>query len=323
MSNAGAQTAISVPDAQEWVQAPFGLALTELARQHDDVVGLTADLGKYTDIIPFAEAFPDRYFNVGMAEQNLIAMSAGLAKVGKTPFATTYGVFASRRAYEFVSVLCAHSNLNVKIFGAMPGITTSYGASHQAIEDAGLMKLIPGLTVIDPCDATEIAQVVHAAYEIPGPVYVRLQRGKIAKSLPAHYRFKPGKAQVVRQGKDIGIISTGSMTAHALEAAAIVAEEGISVTILHAPSVKPFDTEAVVDFAKTVPQLVSFENHVIRGGLGSQVAETLFDAGVIVPLRRIALPDKFIEVGSPAYLMQKYELSVQSVVSTLRHLAKA
>ncbi|RWC47914.1 MAG: transketolase family protein [Mesorhizobium sp.] len=300
------------------IQAPFGAALVKLASDHDDIVGLTADLGKYTDIMPFAAAYPDRYFNVGMAEQNLIAVAAGMAKTGKTPFVTTYGVFATRRAYDFIAVACAHSDLNVKIFGALPGLTTSYGASHQAIEDSALMRAIPGLTVIDPCDASEIMEVVHAAYETPGTVYVRLQRGNVPIALPADYSFKTGKAQIVRKGADIGIISTGISTAHALEAAARLGEAGKSAAVLHVPTLKPFDHAAVIEFAKSFGQLATVENHVKAGGLATQVAECLFDAGIVGKLQRIGLPDAFVEYGSPAYLMDKYGISATKIFEALR-----
>src|SRR5215471_16182960 len=158
------------------VAAPFGKALVELGRQRPEIVGLTADLGKYTDILPFRDAFPERFFNIGMAEQNLIAVAAGLARTGHVPFATTYGVFASRRAYDFVAIACAHSKLNVKIVAGLPGLTTGYGGTHQAIEDLALMRMIPGLTIIDPCDATEIEAATIAIADHPGPVYMRQLR---------------------------------------------------------------------------------------------------------------------------------------------------
>ena len=203
------------------VQAPFGVALAALGRVRPDVVGLTADLAKYTDILPFAEAYPDRFFNVGMAEQNMIAMAAGLAKTGLVPYCTTYGVFATRRAYDFIAIACAHSRLKVRIFAGLPGLTTSYGGTHQAIEDLALMRAIPGLTVIDPCDATELLQLVPAIVDFDGPVYVRLVRGAVPVVLdPARYRFQVGKAAHLRGGRDVGLISAGFMTDRAMQAAA-------------------------------------------------------------------------------------------------------
>ena len=161
------------------VEAPFGRAMVRLGQSRPDVVGLTADLGKYTDILPFRDAFPERFFNVGMAEQNLVAVAAGLARTGHVPFATTYGVFATRRAFDFIAIACAHSNLNVKIIAGLPGLTTGYGGTHQAIEDLALMRMIPGLTVIDPCDAVEIEAATLAIADHQGPVYMRLLRGAV------------------------------------------------------------------------------------------------------------------------------------------------
>src|SRR6202051_4609304 len=172
------------------VEAPFGQALATLGAKRREIVGLTADLGKHTDILPFRDAFPERFFNVGMAEQNLIAVAAGLARTGKIPFATTYGVFAPRRAYDFIAIAVAHSRINVKIIAGLPGLTTGYGGTHQAIEDLALMRMVPGLVVIDPCDATEIAPATAGGPGHDGPVYMRLLRGKVPVVLdPATYRF--------------------------------------------------------------------------------------------------------------------------------------
>lgn len=305
------------------VMAPFGTALIEAATADPRILGLTADLAKYTDLLPFKDAFPDRFFNVGMAEQNLIAVAAGLAKTGFVPFATTYAVFATRRAYDFIAIAAAHSRLNVKIFAGLPGLTTGYGGTHQGIEDLALMLAVPGLAVIDPCDATELGQVVHAAAAHDGPVYVRNQRGNIPVVLdPADYRFRLGKAQLVREGADIGIVSTGIMTERALDAAAALAGEGIAVAVLHVPCLKPFDAETVTAFAAGVRGLVTAENHVVKGGLATLTAETLFDAGVRVALRRVGLPDRFIECGSVPFLQDKYGITAGRLAETAQAVAR-
>lgn len=306
--------------ARPTVDAPFGHALLALARKRHDIVGLSADLAKYTDMLPFRDAFPDRFFNVGMAEQNLIAVSAGLAKTGHTVFCTTYGVFATRRAYDFIAIACAHSNANVKIFAGLPGLTTGYGGTHQAIEDLALMRMVPDLVVIDPCDAVEIAAATKAAAAHRGPVYMRLLRGQVPAVLPADTRFEIGKARRLRDGKDIGIISTGLMTERALDAAAELSGRGIAVGVLHVPTIKPFDAEAVAAFAAGVDHLVTAENHVVSGGLASLVAESLFDAGVARRLTRIGLPDRFIECGAVATLQAAYGLTTAAVVATLERL---
>jgi transketolase len=301
---------------RETVDAPFGQALAALARQRPDVVGLSADLAKYTDIVPFRDAFPDRFFDVGMAEQNLIAVSAGLAKTGHVAFCTTYGVFATRRAYDFIAIACAHSNANVKIFAGLPGLTTGYGGTHQAIEDLALMRMIPGLVVIDPCDATEIEQVVEAVAAHQGPTYCRLLRGFVPRVLdPARHRFRIGEGCVLREGGKLGMISTGLMTERALDAAAELATRGIKVSILHMPTIKPFDHKAVVDFATRVECLMTLENHVVTGGLASLVAETLFEAGLHRLMARVGIPDRFIECGSLPYLQEKCGMTVPQIVA--------
>ena len=306
------------------VDAPFGMALVEVARRRGDIVGLTADLGKYTDILPFRDAFPDRFFNVGMAEQNLVAVAAGLARTGHVPFATTYGVFATRRAYDFIAIACAHSRVNVKIIAGLPGLTTGYGGTHQAIEDLALMRSIPNLVVIDPCDATDITQITKAIADYEGPVYMRLLRGKVNRVLdPNVYRFAIGKAAELKSGRDVGIISTGLMTEHALAAAAALEGAGISTGVLHVPTVKPFDAEAVAGFAADVRVLVTAENHVVAGGLATQVSEALFDAGLIRPLARVGIPDAFIDLGSVPTLMGRVGLTSGAIRKRAEDLLQA
>lgn len=302
------------------VEAPFGKAMVQLGAVRPDVVGLTADLGKYTDITPFREAYPDRFFNVGMAEQNLVAVAAGLSRTGLVPFATTYGVFASRRAYDFIAIAVAHSRLNVKIIAGMPGLTTGYGGTHQAIEDLALMRMIPDLVVIDPCDAIDIQAATHAIADYDGPVYMRLLRGAVPVSLAADYRFEIGKAHLLREGRDIGVVSTGMMTTNALEAADRLNAQGISVGILHVPTIKPFDTAAVVDFAAAFPRLVTAENHVVVGGLGSLVVEALHETSVQVPVTRIGLPDRYIPCGSVPTLQARYGITANAMVQSIRRL---
>lgn len=303
------------------VDVPFGRALVKLGQSRPEVVGLTADLGKYTDILPFRDAFPERFFNVGMAEQNLVAVAAGLARTGKVPFATTYGVFATRRAFDFVAIALAHSKLNVKIVAGLPGLTTGYGGTHQAIEDLALMRMIPGLTIIDPCDATEIEAATLAIAEHEGPVYMRLLRGTVPVVLEPSYKFEIGKARKLRDGKDVGIVSTGLMTERAIDAAAALEKRGISVGVLHVPTIKPFDGDAVAEFASSAGRVVTAENHVVVGGLASLVVETLFDAGVQRQVTRIGLPDLYIECGAVPTLQAKYGLTTEAVVATIAALA--
>lgn len=302
------------------VEAPFGRALARIGKDRPDIVGLTADLGKYTDILPFRDAFPDRFFNVGMAEQNLVAVAAGLARTGKVPFATTYGVFATRRAYDFVAIALAHSRLDVKIIAGLPGLTTGYGGTHQAIEDLALMRMIPGLTIIDPCDATEIDAATQAIAQYPGPVYMRLLRGSVPVVFESGMVFQIGKANRLREGSDVGIVSTGFMTERALDAADALRTRGTSVGVLHVPTIKPFDSEAVAEFAVGYDCIVTVENHVVVGGLASLVVETLFDAGITKKVTRIGLPDRYIECGSVPTLQARYGLTTDAVIATIASL---
>jgi len=303
------------------VEAPFGRALAGLGASRPNLVGLTADLGKYTDIHPFRDAFPDRFFNVGMAEQNLVAVAAGLARTGRTVFATTYGVFASRRAFDFIAIALAHSNLDVKIIAGLPGLTTGYGGTHQAIEDLALMRMIPGLVVIDPCDATEIAAATQVIADHRGPVYMRLLRGAVPVVFEPGTRFEIGKARVLIEGSDIAIVSTGLMTERALDAAVTLADSGISAGVLHVPTIKPFDAAAVADFAAGHRALVTAENHVATGGLASLVVEALYAANLQRPLSRVGLPDRYIECGSVPTLQARYGLTTEALVATCRRAA--
>jgi transketolase len=297
------------------VEAPFGKALAALARSRNDIVGLSADLAKYTDILPFRDAHPDRFFNVGMAEQNLIGVSAGLAKSGFKAFCTTYGVFATRRAYDFIAIACAHSKADVKIFAGLPGLTTGYGGTHQAIEDLALMRMIPDLVVIDPCDATEIEQIVAAVAAHSGPTYVRLLRGLVPRVLdPAKHRFEIGRTYTLRAQGGLGLISTGLMTERALDAAEILASKGVETSILHVPTIKPFDAKAVVEFSRGVDRIMTLENHVVSGGLGTLVAEALYDDCVFRPTVRVGIPDRFVECGSLPYLQDKCGMTLPRIV---------
>lgn len=307
-------------EGRKTVSAPFGHALVELARMRDDIVGLTADLAKYTDLHIFAQAYPDRFYQMGMAEQVMISAAAGLAREGFTPFVTTYAVFASRRAYDFICMAIAEEALPVKIVCALPGLTTGYGPSHQATEDLAIFRGMPNLTIIDPCDATEIAQAVPAIADHPGPVYMRLLRGKVPDVLSRYgYAFEIGKAQEIRGGKDVLFISTGFMTMRVLDAAERLAADGVDCAVLHVPTIKPLDIQTLAAEASKGGRLVvTAENHSISGGLGEAVAACLMRDGVHVPFRQIALPDAFLDAGALPTLHDQYGLSVDAVTAAVK-----
>ena len=227
--------------------APFGHALVELARQKQSVIGMTADLSKYTDLHVFAKAFPERFYQMGMAEQLLMGAASGFAHEGAQPFVTTYAVFATRRAYDFIHQTIAEDNLDVKIVCALPGLTTGYGPSHQAAEDLALMRAMPNMTVIDPCDALDIEQMVPAIAAHKGPVYARLLRGNVPAVLDEYdYTFELGKAKMLRDGAEVLIISSGLMTMRALEVAKALESDRIGVGVLHVPTIKPLDTQTIL-----------------------------------------------------------------------------
>ena len=227
-------------EGQATTQAPFGHALNKVAETDKRIVGLTADLAKYTDLHIFAQKYPERFFQMGMAEQLLFGAAGGMAKEGLIPFVTTYAVFATRRAYDFIHQIIGEEHLNVKICCALPGLTTGYGPSHQATEDLALMRTIPGLTIIDPCDALETEQAVQAMVEYDGPVYMRLLRGSVPSVLDEYgYQFELGKAKVITDESDVLIISTGILTMRALEVYKELKKEGIGVRVLHVPTIKP------------------------------------------------------------------------------------
>ena len=301
--------------------APFGEALVRLGERDDRVVGLSADLAKYTDIHLFARRFPDRFFQVGMAEQNLIGVAAGLARTGFVPFATTYCVFATRRAYDFITVGAALGRANVKIIAGLPGLTTGYGGTHQGIEDLALMRAVPNLVVIDPCDATEITQSVPAIADHEGPVYMRLLRGEVPVVLdPQTHRFEIGRARLLCDGSDVAIVSTGLMTGRALEAARALDARGIRAAVLHVATLKPFDRDAVLSLIGRVPRVVAAENHFVTGGLASAVADAAVDAGVALRLRRVGIPDCFCESGSIPYLVKRYGLGADDIAASAASL---
>ncbi len=308
-------------EGQRVKAAPFGKALVEYAAVKPNIVGLTADLAKYTDLHLFAQTYPERFFQMGMAEQLLMAAAGGMAKEGFTPFATTYAVFGTRRAYDFIHQVIAEENLNVKICCALPGLTTGYGPSHQATEDLAMMRAIPGLTIVDPCDALDLEQAVPQIAEHNGPVYMRLQRGNVPLVLDEYnYQFELGKAKTLRDGKDILIISSGFMTMRSLEVAKQLESDKVNVALLHVPTIKPLDTATILkEVARPGRLVVVAENHSVIGGLGEAVASLLIQEGVHPQkFRFIGLPDEFLDAGALPTLHERYGISVEKMVARLK-----
>ncbi len=300
-------------EGQKVQAAPFGKALVAYAASHPEVVGLTADLAKYTDLHLFAQAYPERFHQMGMAEQLLMGAAGGMAKEGLVPFATTYAVFGTRRAYDFIHQVIAEENLNVKICCALPGLTTGYGPSHQATEDLAMMRGVPGLTIVDPCDALDITQAVPQIAAHPGPVYMRLLRGQVPLVLDeiAGYSFELGKAKMLRDGAEVLVISSGILTMRALEVATDLARDNIGVAVLHCPTIKPLDEATIAAAVGARPRLVVVaENHSVVGGLGEAVASALLRHRVQPAGFQLAgLPDAFLDAGALPTLHDRYGIS--------------
>jgi transketolase len=322
---------------------PYGRALVELARQRPEVVCLTGDLTRQCEIDLFQAEFGDRFIHGGMAEANMIGVAGALARQGLMPWVHSFGVFTTRRPLDQIVNAVAYPRLPVRIVGFMPGLSSPGGPSHQAIEDVALMRALPGMTVIDVADATETAQAVRAIADIPGPAYLRLKRGEIPVIFPEDHQFSLNQAQVLvgagarsepptgggdgslagdGQGEawtrgEVALIASGMMVAPALAAATTLRASGVATTVVNAPVIKPLDTTTILTVAEASQIVITAENHSIIGGLGSAVAETIAEAGLGRPLRRVGLQDTFAEGAQDArYLFTKYGLTVQHLVTT-------
>jgi transketolase len=304
---------------QKTTPAPLGHALAALADERPEIVGLSADLAKYTDMHVFAERHPERFFQVGMAEQALLGAAAGMAEVGLVPFASTYSVFATRRAYDFLCLDAAEPGLNVNVVAALPGLTTGYGPSHQATEDIAILRGMPGLTIVDPCDSVDIEQAVPQLAATDGPTYLRLLRGKVPTVLDEYdYSFTLGKAAELRSGRDVVLISSGLMTMRALQAAERLERDSVDVAVVHVPTIKPLDREAIIKAARPDRLVAVLENHTVVGGLAESIAACLAFAGQARSIVPICLPDAFLDAGALPTLHDRYGLSTDRVVATVR-----
>ena len=295
-------------------RAAYGHALKTEVYKNPNVVVLEADLGNATKSNAFKEVAPERYFNMGISEQDLIGTAAGFAAAGKIPLASTFAVFATGRAFEQVRNSVCYPKLNVKICATHAGLTVGAdGGSHQAIEDISLMRTLPNMTVINPADAKEAEAAVLAAIDYQGPVYIRLGRAETKDIHDDSYHFEWGKAEVLRQGSDVTIFATGIMTAKALDAAETLAKQGVQAEVINVHTIKPLDEETVIASAKKTGKVVTAEEHSIIGGLGSAVAEVLARQ---CPTKQafVGVQDSFGESGSPNDLLEKYGLTTEAIV---------
>ncbi len=296
----------------------YGTTLAELGVKNRNIVVLDADLSKSTKSCKFAERFPERFFNVGIAEQNLIGTAAGLAAAGKVVFAGSFAVFSTGRCYDQIRVGVAYQNLNVTVVGSHGGLATGEdGVSHQATEDIALMRALPNMKVAVPADATETTKVVEALAQGKGPCYLRLCRLKTPVFFDNSHKFEFGKAVVVEDGKDAAILACGITLFHALDARAELKKQGIDASVVNVPSVKPIDKEAILREAKKAA-IVSVEDHQIMGGIGSAIAEVIAENGCSCSFRRLGLDNRFAESGKPAELFAKYGIDAKSIVKAVK-----
>lgn len=303
---------------------PYGRALVRLAEQRDDIVCLSGDLTRQCEVDLFQQELPGRFVHAGMAEANMMSMAGAMAREGLQPWVHTFGVFATRRPYDQIVNAIAYPNLPVRLIGFMPGISTPGGPSHQAIEDVAIMRALPNMTVIDVADAVQIEQVVPQLADLPGPAYLRLKRGEIPVIFDADHPFRIGPAELLRPGRDLVLISSGMMLPATLQAAEVLAANGIDAAVVNVSTLKPFDAATVLAAAHGTAGVITVENHSVIGGLGSATAEALAEAGAAVPLRRIGIDDTFAEGSkSGPYLFAKYGLSSQHVVATAWELLGA
>lgn len=304
------------------VRSEYGKTLVELGKTNPNIVVLDADLSSSTQTKLFAKEFPERFFNVGISEQDLITTAAGLSCTGKIPFVSTFAMFASGRAWEQVRNTICYSNLNVKIAATHGGITVGEdGASHQALEDISLMRSIPNMTVIVPADAEETRQAIKFAAEFNGPVYIRISRSNLPDIFDSAYKFDYKKANIIKEGNDITLITNGETLVETIDCAKILSEKGIDAEIINVPVVKPLDNETIINSAKKTNRVITIENHSIIGGLGSAVCELLSEK-YPTPVTRIGTNDEFGQSGTAKELMAFYGLNAEKLATKITGLIK-
>lgn len=300
----------------------YGKALVALGQRRDDLIVLDADLAKSTKTADFQKTFPDRFFDMGIAEQNLMGVSAGLAAAGKLPFASTFAVFATGRAYDQIRNSICYPRLNVKIAATHAGLTVGEdGGSHQMLEDINLMRGLPNMTVLVPADGPEAYQAVMAAADLEGPVYIRLGRSKVDSITDPERPFIIGKGLVLREGTDVTLVACGVMVGKALEAADQLAAQGISAAVIDMSTIKPIDRDLITRYARQTGCLVTAEEHNVYGGLGSAVAEVLVEE-CPVPMERVGVEDRFGESGKGDELLEAYGLTADHIAQAAGRVIK-
>lgn len=305
----------------ETVNRPHANNLVRWAQKRDKVLVLSADLTSSCEAEDFRKAYPERFFSMGMAEQNMMSFAAGLAREGYYPYVHTFAVFICRRPFDQVAMSIAYPNLPVRMIGFLPGITTPGGATHQAIDDIALMRIIPNMTILECGDATEVESVLDVAQAVNGPVYVRMLRGEVPRLFDRCKPMQLGRARVLAEGRDIAVLSSGICTEEVMRITAPVQARGLSLRHLHISTHKPFDDPTVSEaLAAARLGVITIENHTIMGGLGSAVAELMAEAGLGKRLIRLGIKDQYAHGASRPYLMEKYGLNAAAVMHAIEQL---
>ncbi len=294
--------------------------LVEWAKDKPEVLVLSADLTSSTEIDLFRDTYPDRFFSMGIAEQNMLSFAGGLAREGYYPFIHTFAVFIYRRAYDQISMSISYPNLPVRMFGFLPGITTPGGATHQAIEDIAVMRALPNMTILECGDATEVETVLDAAHSVNGPVYIRMLRGEIPRLFDRSEPMQLGRSRTLSIGSDITVVSSGICTEEAMRAVQVLEKQGVSVQHMHVSTLKPFDDPEIIEaIARSKHGVITMENHTVIGGLGSIIAEKIAEEGLGCKLRRMGLKDTYAHGASKGYLMREYGIDAMALISEVEH----
>lgn len=305
----------------EMVARPHAVNFVKWARNRPEVVVLSGDLTKSCEVGDFKQAYPDRFFSLGVAEQNMMGFAAGLAREGFSPWVHTFGVFICRRPYDQIAMSIAYPNLPVRLVGFLPGITTPGGVTHQAIDDVALMRQLPNMTVLQTGDATDVESVLDVAESIDGPVYIRMVRGQVPRLFPSSAPLELGHARVLSEGDEVTLLTSGICTQEALRLTELLQTREVSIQHLHVSTLKPFNDPLITEAVdKARFGVITLENHSIIGGLGSAVAEMMAESGVGRRLVRMGLKDTFAHGAGQAYLMSEYELDAVALMRTLEEL---
>ncbi len=305
----------------EIVNRPYQDSFIDWASDKPEVLVLSADLTNSCEVGKWRDTYPDRFFSMGMAEQNMMGFAAGLAREGFQPWLHTFSVFLYRRPLDQLQMSIAYPCLKVRLVGFLPGIMTPGGVTHQAIEDIAILRAIPNMTVLEVGDATEAQSVLDVAHQIDGPVYIRMLRGEVSRIFPISEPFELNKARILSTGSDITLITSGVMTEEALRAVPLLQERGVSITHLHISTLKPFDDSRVLAAVRSAKVgVITMENHTIIGGLGSAVAETMAENGIDIKLHRIGLKDTYAHGASQSYLMDEYEMGAKALIESIEKI---